>query len=261
LGFNPTRNFSVTVDYYHINIKDRIILSSNITNTAAGNTSLDDVLNSNGIVGVSFFTNGIETTTEGVDVVASYRNILVGTTGKLAINLAGNYTISNKLVGNVTDPKLISDAGQSVFNYTQEALLLTSRPKYKVILGGDLALNKWSFMLNNTLFGPATFRNDGLDENLKLVFKTKVLTDINMGYQITSRVSASVAVNNIFNITPQWQLKSLNSGGDAVLSDPAQVKKNINAITFNGRYSMVTYDGSHFSQLGTTFLATLNFKL
>jgi len=24
---------------------------------------------------------------------------------------------------------------------------------------------------------------------------------------------------------------------------------------------MVTYDGSHFSQLGTTFLATLNFKL
>ncbi len=38
-------------------------------------------------------------------------------------------------------------------------------------------------------------------------------------------------------------------------------KKNVNAITFNGRYSMVTYDGSHFSQLGTTFLATLNFKL
>ena len=52
-----------------------------------------------------------------------------------------------------------------------------------------------------------------------------------------------------------------NSNGDAVLADEALVKKNINAITFNGRYSMVTYDGSHFSQLGTTFLATLNFKL
>jgi iron complex outermembrane receptor protein len=53
----------------------------------------------------------------------------------------------------------------------------------------------------------------------------------------------------------------LNSNGDAILSDAALVKKNVNAITFNGRYSMVTYDGSHFSQLGTTFLATLNFKL
>jgi iron complex outermembrane receptor protein len=261
IGLNPGRNFSVTVDYYHIDIKERIILSSNISNTAAGNTPLDDVLTSNGIVGVSFFTNGIRTKTEGIDLVASYRNIPVGTAGKLALNLAGNYTINNELDGSITDPKLISDAGQSTFNYIQEALLLTSRPKYKAILGADLLLSKWNFNLNNTLFGPATFRNDGLNENLKVVFQTKVLTDVNIGYQFTDRLSASVTVNNILNITPEWEFKSLNSAGDAVLSDPAQIKKNFNAITFNGRYSLVTYDGSHFSQLGTTFLATLNFKL
>ena len=260
LGFNPTRNFSITVDYYKIDIKDRIILSSEISNTAAGNTALDDVLKSNGIVSVSFFTNGIKTTTQGIDVVASYKNIKLGSAGKLAINLAGNYTIDNKLDGSINNPKLIADAGQSTFDFTQEALLLSSRPKYKAILGGDLLLSKWSFTLNNTLFGPTTFRNAGLDKDLKVEFKTKVLTDINIGYQFTNRISGSFAVNNILNITPEWQLKSLNSAGDAVLSDAAQVKKNINAITFNGRYSMVTYDGSHFSQLGTTFLASLTFK-
>jgi iron complex outermembrane receptor protein len=111
------------------------------------------------------------------------------------------------------------------------------------------------------LFGPTTFRNDGLDKNLELEFQTKALTDLNIGYQFSSRINASIAINNIFNIEPEWKLKSLNSNGDAVLSDAALVKKNVNAITFNGRYSMVTYDGSHFSQLGTTFLATLNFKL
>jgi iron complex outermembrane receptor protein len=260
-GFTPTKNFSLTVDYYHIDIKDRIILSSNITNTAAGNTDLDAVLTSNGIVGVSFFTNGIRTKTEGIDVVASYKNIQVGSIGKLMINLAGNYTLSNKLDGNITNPKLINDAGQSTFDYIQEALLLTSRPKYKAMLGGDLTVSNWNFALNNTLFGPTTFRNDGLDKNLKLEFQTKVLTDVNIGYQFSSRINASIAINNILNIEPEWKLKSLNSNGDAVLSDAAQVKKNVNAITFNGRYSMVTYDGSHFSQLGTTFLATLNFKL
>jgi iron complex outermembrane receptor protein len=88
-----------------------------------------------------------------------------------------------------------------------------------------------------------------------------VVSDINIAYQFNSRINASIAVNNIFNITPEWKLKALNSDGDAILSDPALVKKNVNAITFNGRYSMVTYDGTHFSQLGTTFLATLNFKL
>lgn len=260
-GFNPTKNFSLTVDYYHIDIKDRIILSSNITNTAAGNTELDEVLRNNGIVGVSFFTNGIRTQTEGIDVVANYKNIAVGTAGKLTINLAGNYTLSNKLDGTITNPKLIGDAGQSTFDYIQEALLLTSRPKYKVVLGGDLFLSKWNFSLNNTLYGPTTYRNDGLDKNLKLEFQTKAVTDVNIAYQFSSRVNASIAVNNIFNITPEWKLKALNSNGDAILSDPALVKKNVNAITFNGRYSMVTYDGTHFSQLGTTFLATLNFKL
>jgi iron complex outermembrane receptor protein len=260
-GLNPIKNFSVTVDYYNIDIKDRIILSSNITNTAAGNTELDDVLRNNGIVGVSFFTNGIRTRTEGIDVVASYRNIAISKTAKLAINLAGTYTLSNKLDGGINNPKLIGDAGQSTFDYIQEALLLTSRPKYKAVLGGDLTLNKWNFNLNNTLFGPTKFRNDGLDKNLELEFQTKALTDLNIGYQFSSRINASIAINNIFNIEPEWKLKSLNTNGDAVLSDAAQVKKNVNAITFNGRYSMVTYDGSHFSQLGTTFLATLNFKL
>lgn len=260
-GFNPTKNFSLTVDYYHIEIKDRIILSSNITNTAAGNTELDEVLRNNGIVGVSFFTNAIRTQTEGIDVVANYKNIAVGTTGKLTINLAGNYTISNRLEGNITNPKLIGDAGQSTLDVIQEALLTTSRPKYKVVLGGDLFLSKWNFALNNTLYGPTTFRNDGLDKNLKLEFQTKVVSDINIAYQFSSRINASIAVNNIFNIIPEWKLKALNSNGDAILSDPALVKKNVNAITFNGRYSLVTYDGAHFSQLGTTFLATLNFKL
>ncbi|MBO9204176.1 MULTISPECIES: TonB-dependent receptor [Niastella] len=260
-GFNPTKNLSVTVDYYHIDIKDRIILSSNITNTAAGNTELDNVLKNNGIVGVSFFTNGIRTKTEGIDVVANYKNIPISNVGKLTINLAGNYTLANELEGNVTNPKLISDAGQSTIDQIQIALLTTSRPKYKAVLGGDLTVSKWNFLLNNTLFGPTTFRNDGLDKNLKLEFQTKVLTDLTIGYQFSNRVNASIAINNIFNIIPEWKLKSLNSSGDAILSDAAQVKKNVNAITFNGRYSMVTYDGSHFSQLGTTFLATLNFKL
>jgi iron complex outermembrane receptor protein len=65
----------------------------------------------------------------------------------------------------------------------------------------------------------------------------------------------------MLNILPEYKLKALNGEGQTVLNDAAQVKRNINAITFNGRYGIVTYDGSHFSQLGTTFLATLNFKL
>ncbi|HET7818611.1 MAG TPA: hypothetical protein VFL70_04845 [Bacteroidia bacterium] len=35
----------------------------------------------------------------------------------------------------------------------------------------------------------------------------------------------------------------------------------LNLITFNGRYSMMTYDGYHFSQLGTIINLAVNVKL
>ncbi|THU39782.1 ferric enterobactin receptor [Niastella caeni] len=260
-GLRPFRDFSLTLDYYNINIKDRIILSSDIAHTRNRNTELDAVLSANGIIGVSFFTNGISTNTQGLDLVATLKNIRVLNTGRATINLAGNYTIANQLLGVVSNPKLIEDAGQAIFDYMQEAILLTSRPKFKAILGTDLTLAKWTFNVNNTLFGPATFRSEGLDKNIKMVFKTKLVTDANLGYQFTPWLGASFTVNNLFNILPQYQLKALNSEGQAILQDPVAYRKNINAVTFNGRYHIATYDGSHFSQTGSTFLLTINCKL
>ncbi|WP_280517375.1 TonB-dependent receptor [Niastella yeongjuensis] len=261
IGLRSSRYFSLTLDYYNINIKDRIILSSDIAHTADNNTPLDTVLSANGIIGVSFFTNGISTNTQGLDLVATFKNIRVFNTGHVTINLAGNYTMANKLLGVVANPKLIEEAGQQIFDYMQEALLLTSRPKFKAILGGDLTVGKLGFNLNNTLFGPAIFRSAGLDRNIKMVFKPKIVTDAHLSYQFNSWLGSSFAVNNLFNILPEYILKPLNFSGQQVLNDPVAFKRNINAVTFNGRYQIATYDGSHFSQSGTTFLLTLNCKL
>ena len=94
-----------------------------------------------------------------------------------------------------------------------------------------------------------------------MVFTTKVVTDANIGYQFTPWLSTTATVNNLFNILPKYVLKPLNNEGRDLLNDPDAVKKNINAVTFNGRYSIATYDGSHFSQSGTIFLLTINCKL
>jgi iron complex outermembrane receptor protein len=59
---------------------------------------------------------------------------------------------------------------------------------------------------------------------------------------------------------PEWEFKAENAAGTAILNDPAQVKNQSNLITFNQRYSQMTYDGYHFSQLGTMFNLSLNYK-
>ena len=43
-------------------------------------------------------------------------------------------------------------------------------------------------------------------------------------------------------------------------SGAAQVKNQSNLITFNQRYSRMTYNGYHFSQLGTLINLSLNYK-
>ncbi len=247
IGLNPNTNFSLTVDYFYVRIRDRIIYSNEVS----------DNINGIPIDNISFFINAAETRTSGFDVVASVRNLSLGT-GKVAANLAANYMLKNELVGGWE--KLNADFGYDIYNQTQESLLTTSRPKYKAILGIDYSLGKFLFNLNNTLFGPTEFNNADLDENLKIRFIPKVVTDLSVMYNITQKLNAGVTLQNILNVFPKYEILAENAAGEAILNDPVQVRDQINNITFNGRYPVVTYDGSHFSQLGTMFQVQLSYK-
>jgi iron complex outermembrane recepter protein len=259
LGLRPSSDLSITLDYYNIAVKDRIILSTEVGSTDAGNTALDKILAENNLSDLSFFVNALDTRTSGLDFVANYRGVKIGD-GGLGVNLAGNYQIQNERDGTVKNPKLVAESGQSVANLTQEALFFTSRPKYKAILGLDLDLGgKWAVSLNNTLFGPTTFRQQGLADGIYTEFAPKIVTDLGVTIQTTKNSTLSLNVNNILNVLPEWSFKA-DAGKENLLNDAAFLKNQSNLITFNQRYSMVTYDGSHFSQLGTILNAALNIR-
>jgi iron complex outermembrane receptor protein len=267
LGFKPTNDTSITVDYYDIKVKDRIVLSTEIKPTGVASNPLDQQLSKYGIVSASFFVNALTSRTSGIDYVASQRNIPFAS-GKMTLNLSGNYSLKNERQGAVNNPGLIAATGQSVLNPTTEALMFTSRPKFKTILGAEWDYKQLNLSLNNTVFGPTHFRNAGMDDNLEVAFKTKTVTDFAVNYNLTESMTLSLNMNNMFNVTPSWHFNALNQKGQALLNDksidpaynltPAQIQSNL--VTFNGRYSMVTYDGSQFSQLGRTFAASLNYR-
>ncbi|MBI1780580.1 MAG: TonB-dependent receptor [Sphingobacteriales bacterium] len=289
IGFNPNKNISLTVDYYNITIKDRIVYSSSIS-TDDPSTQLYQILQAAGVVQANFFINGIKTRTSGIDYVASYRNIPLGK-AKLGINVAGNVTISNEILGSPNNPKAISDAGGDILSAQIRSLLTESRPKYKTVLGLDLNVEKWSFNITNTLFGTTKFQDlDNGDKyrnlsslandaslllnpdpgnsansrnvmnDIRQKFKTAVVTDLNIGYDITSKVSASVTINNIFNVLPKWNLESLNSNGQKILGNATAKDYLEGLLSFSGRYRILGYNGSQFSQLGTIFNASVTFK-
>lgn|GEM_PF-4593506 len=126
LGVTPNKNLSVTLDYYNITIKERIVYSSSINSAdkllAVPLTELGRILKGASVgagnydlESVQFFINGVKIKTSGIDLVVNYKNIALGS-GKLAVHLAGNYTTTNEIVGLPNDPPAIKFAGASVLN-------------------------------------------------------------------------------------------------------------------------------------------------
>ncbi|WP_035674328.1 TonB-dependent receptor [Flavobacterium sp. 83] len=235
IGAKPSKNFNFTIDYYNIKVEDRIVLGDKVE-TQFGT--------------VAWFENSFDSRTSGLDVVANYSNIMLGT-GKLGFNLSGNVTFQNER---------ISPVKSGNFGQTLESLMFTSRPDTKWILGANYKIGKFDFSLNNTYFGKTTFNQDGLNANLKTEFIPKIVTDLGINFSATDKLTLALNVNNLLNILPEWKFVAENAAGTTLLNDPAQVKNQFNLITFNGRYANTTYDGSHFSQLGTMFNLSLNYK-
>ena len=235
IGAKPSKNFNFTVDYYNIKVEDRIVLGDR-QDTQFGN--------------IAYFSNSFDSRTSGLDVVANYNNILLGE-GKLGFNLSGNITLQNERISDVTN---------NSFGATLDALMFTSRPDTKWILGANYEIGKFGFSLNNTYFGKTTFKQDGLNANLRTEFTPKVVTDLGVTFSATEKLTLALNVNNLLNVLPEWNFKAENAAGTAILNNPAQVKNQSNLITFNQRYSQMTYDGYHFSQLGTMFNLSLNYK-
>ncbi len=246
LGGKLSKNVSFTVDYYKIDVKDRVIYTNQIGKN-------------------QFFINGFDTTTSGIDFVSGISNIELGA-GKLALNLSGNYTIENKNTEDV--PTIVVEGAEyDVLDRSNLALMFTSRPKTKWILGANYDLDKFGVSLNNTYFGKTTFKQKFMSENLRTEFIPKVITDLAINFNATDKLTIAFNVNNLFNILPEWEFKAENIAGQAIINDTrltssglTQLQNESNAITFNQRYSQMTYDGSHFSQLGTMFNLSLNYK-
>ena len=89
LAFTPVDNFTVTADYFHIRIDDRVILGATFDDDATLALLADAGITDIG--GVQYFTNGLDTRTQGIDLTGNLR-LPAGATGMLDLNGSINFT-------------------------------------------------------------------------------------------------------------------------------------------------------------------------
>ncbi len=226
LGFTwkPAKNFTVTLDFYTISIKNRIVISGlyNAGDPTLG-TELNDLLIAQGIGSAQFFANAVNTTNRGVDIVVDYSKRW----GKnhFKATLAGN--IQKLLIKQINIPSTFKGSpadSANFFSDREQYFLKASAPKAKFSLNLEYGYRDFTVGTHLTYFGnlqtlgfgetstPANapdpyFPYVALDKTGEAVpeifnFKAKIVSDLYASYKINKMVSVTVGVDNIFNVHP-----------------------------------------------------------
>jgi len=199
-GFVYTQgNFSLTVDAYRIDIDDRIVLSENLSGNA-----VQQILASAGELNtesVRYFTNAIDSRTQGVDIVATY-TLDLNTLGDLRLNAAAN--INDTEVTHVdANPSELNSLGDDyvVFARREVGRFEQGTPDNKLNLSAVWSFNQWQTTLRATRYGEVadiSTTSEG-DEYLD----AKWITDLEVAYRPNDAWKFAVGANNLFDQYPQ----------------------------------------------------------
>lgn len=197
LGFaaGNGKGFTATVDGYYVKIKDRIVLTGQFDNS---DPIIGPTLDELNVTAAQFFTNAVNTTTLGLDVVLNYALIL-GNKDRLAFSLVGN--INNMKVDAINTTGLLEGKEDSYFGPRDSAFLVNSAPPSKFNLGISYDHRDFTASLHINEWAPLTFYDF---DPKPYTYDMKFTFDLTLGYNISDNISLNVGAVNLFNTYPDY---------------------------------------------------------
>jgi len=222
-------DFDVTVDYFRIEVDDRISISDQQNFVAALQTTANDngvafnpadttsqllnlldaagVLNSADFAGAEdltsfgFFNNAFDTETQGIDVVAS-TDLELFPSGDTSLAVAFNWTDTKVTRGTLSD-------GTGTLSFTRERQLEENLPSVR----GNVTLNHtqgpWRGLARVNYFGSFfechldAVGNDAIGTcDLPIDSGSEVTIDVEGAFRITENFEVVIGARNLFDSTP-----------------------------------------------------------
>ena len=238
--YQPVPAFTLTTDFYHINISDRIIISNQIDSDTPGiPASVQEAIILAGGDRGQFFMNAADTRTQGVDIVATW-DVPFVLTGDLGLKLLA--TVSETEITKVNLPAGLPDA---LFGEQDRSIVEEWQPSYRLTLSGSYRLNSLSAALAVHGYGPYTV----LDGD-RQTYDARYLTDLRLGYNLGFG-TLSIGANNLFNVTPEKNEIGQSRGGtiidpdgNVIVDSPGvfQYSRRSAPFGFNGGFYYVAFD-------------------
>ncbi|MGB3378711.1 MAG: TonB-dependent receptor [Allopontixanthobacter sediminis] len=207
IAINLIEGLSLTADYYNIKIRDRITLTENLQGS-----DVVTILTTAGITGVTsarFFINGIDTKTQGLDIVGSYR---VPDFGMGDIRLTVGYNISDT---EITDRRVFSGfTAQRLFARQESFRLTDGQPKNKLNIGLDWDYGIFGLTARTNRFGEV-FLPSGVSSPQRdditvapgdapgdIFLSPKWVTDLELRIKPSEALELAFGANNLFDVYP-----------------------------------------------------------
>jgi iron complex outermembrane receptor protein len=211
-------NFSVTADYFNIEVDDRISLSQDFTLTDEERDGLIEsgVTAAGNIRDFRFFVNDFDTETKGWDVVASYS--LESSIGLTDFNVAYNHTETE-----------VTGRGETIDdNRVQE--LEEGLPENRVNFGITHTMDQWRFMARTN------WTDEWFDSEDGVTYDSYYTVDIEGGYSFENGLAVMLGANNVTDETPDDNEGAAAGVGNAY--------SQFSPLGFNGAfyYARLTYD-------------------
>jgi iron complex outermembrane receptor protein len=204
MRFGP---LDVTVDAYRIDIDDRIVLSENLTSA-----QVRTFLNNQGFIGAGggrFFINGVDTRTEGVDVVVNYP-LETAAAGRFDFTLAANFNSTD-----VTKVPEVRPAGLTpppvLFDHLNVLTFEEGTPEDKYTATVNWTMSRFGLTVRGTRYGDVLA--PGVTAASDFTLTAKTLVDLEARFDITDRIRAGIGADNLTDEYPDQNPPALNPTG------------------------------------------------
>ena len=249
------KTITLTVDAYQIDIRDRIVLSSQFSR---GNAVVASILTANQrpgqnpVQGVQFFANAVNTRTQGIDIVANER-LTLGPDSRLTLTAAANF---NETVVRSFNSSAFIDNNASLqntlFDRAQRARLENGQPRSKINLSADYGYKIFGVNLRTVRFGEVQTKDaDPTRSFIDQTFSAKWVTDLTLSAQVIKNIGLSVGVNNLFNVYPDRLYQDHNNNEQSLSYSTLDA-------TNRGRF---LYNSNQFGFNGAFYFGRVNFTL
>ena len=193
--WQPLSNLELTADYFHIDIDDRIVFSGNFTGAR-----ILPLIQPFGATAARFFTNAIDTETNGYDLVGNYQRPLLGGRIDLSAAYSRNET---EIVGEVRTPAPLAGLGEVLFDRVERRRVECGQPRDNVRLMQSFHVGSWNVTARESRYGEycsftALVNGLPLDDQ---TFSPEWLADLELAYRWQDYTLA-VGAENLFDTFP-----------------------------------------------------------